>query len=61
MHCHRYDEEDQEKLTAVTRQQIFSFLSNDVAVLARKLEARGGNGLLPHALCMEGRVDSLMR
>lgn len=39
-----YDEADQDKLKEVTRQQIFSFLSNDIAVLARKLQAKGGTG-----------------
>eukprot|EP00041_Stephanoeca_diplocostata_P011001 m.177593 g.177593 ORF g.177593 m.177593 type:complete len:381 (+) comp18373_c0_seq2:271-1413(+) len=39
-----YDEKDQDKLNEVTRQQIFSFLSNDIAVLARKLKAQGGTG-----------------
>lgn len=52
----RYDEADQEQLTAVSRHQIFAFLSNDVAVLARNLTARGGNGTsftvsLPPLVC----------
>lgn len=39
-----YDEADQEALNAVTSNQTFAFLQNDVAVLARKLTAEGGTG-----------------
>lgn len=39
-----YDAKDQETLSKVTKQQIFSFLSNDSALLARKLVAKGGTG-----------------
>ena len=55
-----YDEADQEALNAVTSNQTFAFLQNDVAVLARKLTAEGGTGcmrrwprvvLLPRSPC----------
>eukprot|EP00039_Didymoeca_costata_P032393 m.37655 g.37655 ORF g.37655 m.37655 type:complete len:394 (+) comp9337_c1_seq1:224-1405(+) len=36
-----YDEADQEAMNNVTRRQHFSFLQNDVAVLARKIKAEG--------------------
>ena len=39
-----YDSKDQERLSECTKQQLFGFLSNDTALLARKLVAKGGTG-----------------
>ena len=39
-----YDGGDQDGLDQVTRDQTFSFLPNDIAVLARKLKAEGSGG-----------------
>lgn len=54
-----YDCKDQEKLKEVTRDQIFSFLSNDTALLARKLKAIGGNGRAEKKVIdLQTRMDS---
>lgn len=39
-----YDVAEQDQLSKITRRQIFSFMSNDIAVLARNLRAQGGTG-----------------
>ena len=54
-----YDGANQEELDAVTREQIFGFLTNEMGLLARKLKAQGGSGEYRVVHCVAFRIAAV--